>query len=307
MRLITDTPVPTHHVIQFSDTHIVPEGELYHGMFDTMDNLVAAFDQVEEAGLDVAALLLTGDLADAGDLPSYRRLRAYVEKRAGALGLPVVYLMGNHDSRGPFREGLLDAEPTDEPYDHVHWAGGLRIIALDSTAPREALGELTDAQLGWLAAELATPAPAGTILALHHPPVPSPIGLLNSMVLAEPERLAQVITGTDVRIVLCGHAHHASAGTLGGVPVLVAGSVAYSARPLGPGGGYAGVTGGLFTRVDVYPGQAVATVIPVTVGEKIYELTPEMLAQYSDEPAAGTETATGTETAAHDPDKLVEA
>ncbi|OHV32449.1 MULTISPECIES: metallophosphoesterase [Pseudofrankia] len=300
MRLITDAPSPTHTVIQFSDTHIVPEGELYHGMFDTLPNVAAAFDQIEESGLDVAALLLTGDLADAGDLASYRRLRAYVEKRAGRLGLPVLYLMGNHDNRGPFREGLLDAEPTTEPYDHVHWAGDLRIIALDSTEPGEALGELTDAQLDWLAAELATPAPAGTILALHHPPVPSPIAMLNSMVLAEPERLAKVIAGTDVRIVLCGHAHHATAGVLGGVPVLVAGAVSYSARALGPAGGYAGVTGGLFTRVDVYPGQAVATVIPVTVGDKIYELTPETLARFADEFNAEADTA------ARDLEKLTE-
>ncbi|MDT3442330.1 MULTISPECIES: metallophosphoesterase [unclassified Pseudofrankia] len=301
MRLITDTPTPTHTVIQFSDTHIVPEGELYHGMFDTLPNVAAAFDQIEESGLDVAALLLTGDLADAGDLASYQRLRAYVEKRAGALGLPVLYMMGNHDSRGPFREGLLGAEPTTEPCDYVHWAGDLRIIALDSTEPGEVLGELTDAQLDWLAAELATPAPAGTILALHHPPVPSPIGMLNTMVLVEPERLAKVITGTDVRIVLAGHAHHASAGMLGGVPVLVAGAVAYAARTLGPAGGYAGVTGGLFTRIDVYPGQAVATVIPVTVGDRIYELKPETLARYAAEFNAEAETA------ARDLEKLTQA
>ncbi|MBL7495284.1 metallophosphoesterase [Frankia sp. CNm7] len=290
MRFITDTPTPTHVVVQISDTHIVPDGELYHGLVDTLANVAGAFDQIERSGLDVAAILLTGDLADTGDVASYRRLRAYVEKRASGLGLPVLYAMGNHDSRGPFREGLLDAEPTTEPYDYVYWAGDLRVIVLDSTEPGEVIGLLDDAQLDWLAAELATPAPAGTVLALHHPPLPSPIGMLNALVLAEPERLAKVIAGTDVKIVLCGHSHHASGGALAGVPVWVSGASAYSARTVGPAGGYAGVTGGQFTRVDVYPDQAVATAVPSQVGEMIYELTPEMLAKYAAEFEAGANT-----------------
>lgn len=285
MRLITDAPNPTHTVIQLSDTHIVPAGQLYHGMVDTLRNVAAAFDQIERSGLDVAALLVTGDLTDTGDAASYRRLRTLVDARAGALGVPVVYLMGNHDDRAVFREAILDAAPRTEPVDQVRRVGDLRIVALDSTEPGEALGELSDAQLAWLAAELATPAPAGTVLALHHPPVPSPVGLLNAMVLVRPERLARVIAGSDVRIVLAGHSHHVSAGAIAGVPVHVAGSVAYAAHPLGPAGGYRGVTGGLFTRVDLYPGSgdqpgpAVATAIPVAPGEKIYELTRETLAR----------------------------
>jgi 3',5'-cyclic AMP phosphodiesterase CpdA len=277
VRLLRDRPAPTHTVIQLSDLHIVPEGKLYHGLVDTLANVDAAFDQLDRSGLAIAALVLTGDLVDAGDLASYRRLRAVVERRAGRLGLPVLYLMGNHDSRGPLRAGLLDAEPTTEPYHYVAWAGDLRIIALDSTVPGEPLGALSEAQLAWLAAELATPAPAGTIVALHHPPVPSPLALLNAMVLENPERLGAVIAGTDVKIVLAGHAHHASASTLAGVPVWVAGATAYAAHPLGPTGGYAGVTGGVFSRVDIYPHGAVATTIPTQVGDPIYETTLQNL------------------------------
>jgi len=295
VRIITDPPTPTHTVIQLSDTHVVPDGELYHGLIDTLGNVGAAFDQIERSGVDVAALVLSGDLVDAGDLPSYRRLRAYVEKRAGALGLPVLYLMGNHDSRGPLREGLLGAEPTTEPYDYVFWSGDLRIIALDSTEPGEVLGVLSDEQLAWLAAELATPAPAGTILALHHPPVPSPIPLLNSIGLEAPERLGRVIAGTDVKIVICGHAHYASASMLGGVPVWVAGATAYTAHALGPAGGYLAVTGSLFTRIDVFAGQAVATAVPAPGGAPVYELTAAELASSSDRLEAATDGASDAE------------
>ncbi|MBL7500457.1 metallophosphoesterase [Frankia sp. CNm7] len=278
MRYLIDPPTPTHTVIQLSDPHIVPEGELYHGVVDTLGNVAAALDQVERSGIEVAALLLTGDLVDAGDEVSYRRLRALVEERAARIGAPVLYLMGNHDSRGALRAALLDAEPTTEPYDYVRWVDGLRIVALDSTEPGQAAGLLTDAQLDWLAAELATPAPAGTVLALHHPPVPSPVGLMNALALAEPHRLARVVAGTDVKIVLAGHAHHGCCGMLAGIPVWVAGATSYVSGVLGPAGGYTGLTGGVFTRVDVYPDQATASVLPVRPGELVIELTPQMLA-----------------------------
>ena len=51
---------------------------------------------------------------------------------------------------------------------------GLRIIALDTSVPGYHHGELTDAQLAWLADVLATPAPHGTLLALT-PPLPVPM------------------------------------------------------------------------------------------------------------------------------------
>ncbi|KPM51906.1 metallophosphatase [Frankia sp. R43] len=285
MFLIPEPQKLTHTVIQISDTHIVPEGSLMMGKVDTHANLVAALEQVEKSGVQVDALLLTGDLADKGELDAYRRLRDTVEPVAERIGAPVLYVMGNHDSRGPFREGLLGAEPTaDTPHDYVHWAGDLRIIVLDSTEPDEHAGLLSDAQLGWLADELATAAPAGTVLALHHPPVPSPVEMLNGMILSQSAELADVLRGSDVKIVVCGHAHHASAGSIGGVPVWVAGATAYSARTLGPADQFAGLTGGFYTRLDVFPLGAVATSVPVDPGAAVYEMNladmAELAAEY---------------------------
>ncbi|MGH3613252.1 MAG: metallophosphoesterase family protein [Pseudonocardia sp.] len=44
---------------------------------------------------------------------------------------------------------------------------------LDSTVPGRAYGEVRPDQLAWLRAELTEPAPAGTVLALHHPALPT--------------------------------------------------------------------------------------------------------------------------------------
>jgi 3',5'-cyclic AMP phosphodiesterase CpdA len=267
--------------VQFSDVHIVPEGELLMGTLDTLAQMRHALEAVEAADLEPLALLFTGDLADTGDVRAYRRLRALVEPAAARIGAPALYGMGNHDLRPAFREGLLETAPGGEPHDFVHWAGDVRVIVLDSTTPGSHGGALTDAQLAWLAAELASrTAPAGTVLALHHPPIPTPLAFLERLSLREPERLGQVIAGTDVRIVLSGHNHHATCGVLAGVPVWSAPAVAYRADVFPPAGTYQGVTGVGYTRVDLYEDAATATFVPVGPAEPVYHYAREKVDRY---------------------------
>ena len=116
----------------------------------------------------------------------------------------------------------------------VHDLGGLRLIVLDTTVPGWHHGDLDDAQLEWLRLELATAAPLGTILAMHHPPLPSHIPLFDILELRDQSRLARVVAGTDVRAILAGHLHYSTSGTFAGVPVSVAAATCYTmdlARP----------------------------------------------------------------------------
>lgn len=275
----------THTLIQFSDVHIyaTPEETQYPGV-DSLANITAALAEVERAGQPVEALVFSGDLADAGDIRSYQQLRAVVEPAAERMGVRVIYAMGNHDERAAFRAGLLSADPTVQDYDHVAWIGGLRVIVLDSTVPGSHHGEITDAQYEWLEAQVATPAADGTVLVLHHPPIPLPIDL-EGVTLNEPERLAAALAGSDVRIVLTGHAHHSSAGSLAGIPVWVAGATAYRLDVLSPN--LRALPGSNYTRVDIYPETAVATDIPVGgADEPIYEISPTQMQARAAEAAA---------------------
>lgn len=75
---------------------------------------------------------------------------------------------------------------------------------------------MSRAQLDALGGVLRVPAAAGTILALHHPPVytssaPWTIGAG----LRNRDELAATIAGTDVAAVLCGHFHLQLTGRLG--------------------------------------------------------------------------------------------
>jgi 3',5'-cyclic AMP phosphodiesterase CpdA len=206
-------------------------------------------------------------------------LRVLVEPFAARLGVPVMYLPGNHDTRPAFRANLLDLEASEDNSDQVTWCEGLRVIGLDSTAVGGHYGELDDEQLVWLDAELAKPAPFGTVIAFHHPPIPGPIEAINLLGLRDPERLTAVIAARGVKMLLAGHTHHASAGVLGGVPVWVATATAYQVDvPASGTGVLRGIPGSGFTRVDVTEAGAVATHVQVLPSEHhLYDVDLELM------------------------------
>jgi hypothetical protein len=83
-----------------------------------------------------------------------------------------------------------------------------------------------------------------------------------ALALAEPERLASAIEGSDVCLVIAGHNHHASSGILAGVPVWAAPSLCYRSHPLVEDA-YVPLPGSAFTRIDVVDGRPLVTVVPV--------------------------------------------
>jgi len=260
-------------VVQISDTHIT-SGGLLHDLVDSLDNLDRVLSAVEDAGAPPDLLLFTGDLADKGESEAYKRFRDLVEPYVERLSVPVMYVPGNHDMRAPFREHLLGWDAIDESVDQVVEVNGLRVISLDSTVPGSAHGDLRPAQLAWLAEQISDPAEHGTVLALHHPPIPGPSRFLNQLTLRQPQALAEVVRGSDVSMIVTGHAHHVSAGALGGVPVWVATATAYQMDVLASAThSMRGLIGSGFTRIDVFADTVVATLVPVIESQRyVYDV-----------------------------------
>lgn len=236
-------PLATRTIIHLSDTHFLGSGDPLYGAADTDAGLERALALLAGSGREIAAIVITGDLTDLGEPAAYRRLRAMLEPAAARLGAELVWVMGNHDERPAFAAELLDLEPSLEPQDRVHWIGGLRIIALDTSVPGYHHGDLDLAQLDWLAAQLATPAPEGTLLALHHPPVPGPVELMALLELHNQTAFGQVLEGSDVLAILAGHLHHPMFGLFAGIPVSVASATCYSIDSLAERGSLRGVDG----------------------------------------------------------------
>lgn len=231
-------PAPERVLVHLSDTHLRAAGSRLYDEIDSAERLERVLETIESSGLHPDAVVITGDLADFGEAAAYRQLRSLVGPFAARLGTRIVWVMGNHDDRPAFRAALLGDDSADlAPIDRVDELDGLRLITLDTTVPGHHHGELGDAQLGWLRDVLATPAPLGTILAMHHPPVPSVLPLAATVELRDQSRLAEVLRGSDVRTIIAGHLHYSTFATFAGIPVSVASATCYTQDLTVPVGG----------------------------------------------------------------------
>jgi 3',5'-cyclic-AMP phosphodiesterase len=273
-------PSPTHVVAHLSDVHLLADGVRQYGVIDTEAGLARALERLRHVHPAPQVLVFTGDLADRAEPEAYARLREIVEPAAADMGAVVVWVMGNHDERTAYSLGLF-GEASDATQDRVLDVAGLRVVALDTSVPGYHHGELRDAQLAWLADVLATPAPHGTLLALHHPPIPIPMMPAAEVIeLLEQERLAEVLRGTDVRCILGGHFHYSTYSTFAGIPVSVASATCYTSDPAPLERFVSGVDGHqAITMVHVYDDRIVHTVVPVDEAPEVSGFPSDVRAQ----------------------------
>lgn len=257
-------PAPSHVIAHVSDTHLLAGGKPLYGAVNTIDHLAQALAQLERSTANPQAIVFTGDLADLGEPDAYLRLRTIVEPAAARMNAQIIWVMGNHDERAQYSSHLFNEE-SDAPQDRVYMIDGLRIISFDTTVPGYHHGDITDDQLDWLRNELATPAPHGTLLAVHHPPIPTPmLEAMGMLELHRQERLAEVVRGSDVRAILAGHLHYSTHSTFAGIPVSVASATCYTLDLSAENRLLSGVDYGQAVNVvHVYDQQTVHSIIPV--------------------------------------------
>jgi 3',5'-cyclic AMP phosphodiesterase CpdA len=177
------------------------------------------------------ALVLTGDLSDAGQQADYQ----WLSTRLGRFA-PVVAVPGNHDDRDAFRRTLLAGavglDLGSGPVNTVHEVNDLVILGCDSSVPGEDSGLLSDETLAWADTVLAEMNPAApAVLAFHHPPVLLHDQWLDGMRQFGADRLAGLLSRHPrVRALLCGHVHQAVSARFAGVPLIAAPSVAPGLR-----------------------------------------------------------------------------
>lgn len=257
-------PAPSHTIAHISDTHLLAGGRPLYGKVNTIEHLGQALAQLERSIAQPEAIVFTGDLADLGEPDAYTRLRELVEPAAARMNAQVIWVMGNHDERPDYSRLLFDQE-SDAPQDRVYDISGLRIISFDTTVPGYHHGEVTDDQLDWLADVLASPAKHGTLLAVHHPPIPTPLlEAMGMLELFDQHKLAKVLEGSDVRGILAGHLHYSTHSTFAGIPVSVASATCYTLDLSAEDRLLSGVDfGQSINLVHVYEKQLVHSIVPV--------------------------------------------
>jgi Icc protein len=274
-------PDPSHTIAHVSDPHLLAGGALQYGHVDTEARLQAALTRLGRLDPAPQALVFTGDLADKAEPKAYLRLRELVEPAAESIGAQVIWVMGNHDERAAYSKQLFDVD-SDAPQDRVHDVAGLRVVSLDSTVPGWHHGELSEAQLEWLTDVLATPAPHGTVLALHHPPIPVPMMRIAELIeLRDQQPLAEVVAGSDIRAIVGGHFHFTSHSMFAGIPVSVASATCYSSE-LAPDDRLLSAVDAhqTFNMLHVYADRVVHSVVPTHDGPEVSGYGMEMAAPF---------------------------
>jgi len=204
-------------ILHLSDIHAT-QGKLLYGQIDGLARLRQVGDYVATAGMTPELVLVTGDLAERGHSGVYPEVNMALSELGRRVAAPVLTVLGNHDVQSNAR--ILTGHESGH-YRSV-MIGSLRIVLLDSSS-----GSLGPEQLSWLTSELGTSRGTGTVIALHHCPVPSPLPTLSRTGLRDAAQFARAIAGSDVRLILAGHYHHPMSATFAGVPVSVGPSLAY--------------------------------------------------------------------------------
>ncbi|GGM17637.1 metallophosphoesterase family protein [Nakamurella endophytica] len=267
---------PVLTLAHLSDTHLTPRGVPFNGLDPeaALDRALAVLRRAGDVGRGPDVVVVSGDLTDTGDPDAYRRL----DDRIRPLAPRVVYATGNHDLRTVFHRELLGGAAAERtgPVLQVHRLPWSRIVVLDSTVPGGGHGRLDPTHLAELSDELAAPWPGGTVVVLHHAPLPPPSPLQTFFALERASRsaLARVLAGTDTRIVLAGHQHLAASGTLAGIPVAVAGSTAVRTDPLAAPGHERSHAASSVNLVRLYADTVTVSVLPVDDAPEVFDLDP---------------------------------
>jgi 3',5'-cyclic-AMP phosphodiesterase len=203
--------------VHLTDLHIsAPEANdttLLSDTTATLGTIIAAIQAIEPRPEFV---VVSGDLTNRGDVASYRLLREMM----ATIDVPIVYALGNHDTRPGFYEGMLGRGSSEAPYCHDQLIAGVHIVVLDSSVRGKIGGALSPEQFDFLDGALARHKDAPKIVVVHHAPALDE-GNWETLTSADTERLAAMLKGRNVAGILTGHIHHDRVSHWYGIPVIV--------------------------------------------------------------------------------------
>jgi Icc protein len=247
-------------ILHVSDVHATDDGLLYDTI-DGIGRLELVGSYARSAGITPEAVIVTGDLAQRGHTSVYRDLERALHRLEDAVNAPVLTVLGNHDDRDAAR--VLSGHA--ESHYRVVELGPLRIVLLDSST-----GSIDAEQLDWLRDTVSRPYGQGTVVALHHAPLGSPLPTLAKSGLRNPRELTAALAGSDTRIVLAGHFHHPMAAVVDGLQVSVGPSLAYhQVMNAGPDA-VSGHDSAMFSLVHLTDGGVSTTSVSMSTPEPLF-------------------------------------
>ncbi|EFL88484.1 phosphodiesterase [Ahrensia sp. R2A130] len=217
-------------IIQISDPHIVPHGQLAYGQVDTASALAECVETINRRLPDIGPIdmaIVTGDLTDFGTEEEYQRFRELMSP----LAIPYRAVPGNHDDVSLMRACFSDEDwmPADGPINWISDFENLTLIGLDSSVPDMAHGHLVDDTLAFLKSALAARTGNPVIVALHHPPIMTGIEKMDIQNLRESRKLQSILSDHEHELrLICGHVHRNIVAHFGGAICQVAPGISHA-------------------------------------------------------------------------------
>lgn len=207
-------------IAQISDLHIKRPGALVCDKVDTAAALARCVAELNRFRPRPDLVVISGDLADTPAPEEYEHLLTLLEP----LEIPFIAIPGNHDRRDMLRKAL-PRQPyarTSGALNLIQPVGDLDVVAIDSSVPGAAHGELDGDTLGWLDAILATSARHPALLFVHHPPFATGIGHMDAHNLRNADALAAAVgRHPRARLIAAGHIHRATVTQFAGIAATV--------------------------------------------------------------------------------------
>ncbi len=241
-------------ILQISDTHIAPEGNLVSRRLDTSDSLGRLIKRIKEICVQagpIDAVLVSGDLSEDGSAESYARFKMHIAQ----LDVPLLVIPGNHDAREPMRRAFANQLPSHGPLNWERQVGNVNVIGLDTLVEAHGLGTLLPESLTFLRYALSHAEGTPVLLALHHPPFLTGINFMDDIGLSNRSAFEEAVSdfSGEMRIV-CGHIHNTMVANIAGHTAVSAPSpcstFAYDRRADAPVGYMAQEDGCLLHRWD---------------------------------------------------------
>lgn len=213
-------------LIQITDTHILPAGEVLYGVIDTATHLRETIKSINHMQPRPDLVLITGDLVERGDKDSYQHLIELLN----SLDIPVYVVPGNHDDPQVMVESFANTTyfPTsDDTFQYVVEGFAFRILALNSHCEGTELPGYNDQRLSWLDKQLGISSKPA-LIAIHHPPMTTGIELIDMGGTEWFQGIKSILAKyNQVKLVICGHCHTDLCGRIGQVPVYMAPAISH--------------------------------------------------------------------------------
>jgi 3',5'-cyclic AMP phosphodiesterase CpdA len=217
-------------ILQISDLHIMPEGQLFNGSIDTaaaLRKMLAGLAGLLPVIGPVERLVISGDLTETGCRGAYDHLRAIMADAP----LPWRAIPGNHDSREAMR-AFAAQEGWMPDHGPINWREDLEdvtILGLDTLVEGAAHGVVSDATLAWLSATLRDLRHRPVLIFMHHPPVDTGISAMDAIGLTPNPRFEALLSDHDGPVqIACGHVHRMITGQFAGRPVIIAPGISHA-------------------------------------------------------------------------------